>query len=166
MKTVKEFAGECGVSIKTIYRALDRLGQMSDGDKDSQGQGLSVKVKGVTYITGFGEPVIKDFVKPVQGQAETDKDSQSQMSKGGKPTENSSNSDIMFLREQLLSAQDELNKEREHSRKLADRLATITENQQILLGIEQRKTEPTLISENPTVETSKKRGILGFFSRK
>jgi hypothetical protein len=268
MKTVKEFAVECHVSVKTIYRALDSLSKMSDDDKECPSQPLTTKVKGVTYILDEGESTIIQFIdplkklslsKPDQDQdresklpksdqdrdsqvpkpdqdrdsqlpkldqdresqvsksdrdrdsqlpkfdqdresqvSKSDRDSDSQMSKSGqdrdsrmsksdKDDKNGETEELIFLRkqiillnEQLSSSQKqlsdtlgELSEERRHSREIAGRLATITETQQKLLGMEQvRGTSPSpaLIGENdaimPTVQAEKKRGFFsGLFKR-
>jgi len=71
------------------------------------------------------------------------------------------NNEIMTLKEQLKTANDELIRERDFSRTqaekiadLADRLARLNENQQVLLLSEQSKNVP-LLSENTTEDKQK-----------
>ena len=72
------------------------------------------------------------------------------------------NNEIIMLREQLKTANDELIKERDFSRTqadkisdLADRLARLNENQQVLLLSEQSKTTP-LLSEITSEDNKQK----------
>jgi len=93
-----------------------------------------------------------------------------------KQPETNQNEQILFLREQIKSLNDELKSEREHSRKqtdelseLAQKLAEITRNQQLLLGAEQSRSNPALLvgdkdTEQPPQE--EKRGFWSLFKRK
>lgn len=86
---------------------------------------------------------------------------------------NQFNSEIEFLREQNKLLQEELTKEREHSRTQADRIADLAENlaelnrnNQLLLGIEQHRTNPALIDENASSQESKKQNFLSNIFKK
>ena len=85
--------------------------------------------------------------------------------------------DITYFKEQNRILQEELIKEREHSRTQADRLASLAEqlaelsrNNQILLGAEQSRTNPALLSageQAPEVEEQpvRKKGFWGLFKK-
>ena len=75
------------------------------------------------------------------------------------------NNEIIMLREQLKTANDELIKERDFSRTqadkisdLADRLARLNENQQVLLLSEQSKNTP-LLSEITSKDNDKQKSL-------
>lgn len=111
MKTVKNIADEMGVNVQTVYR---RLNEIKQGSTDK----LTEKVKGITYFTEIGEQLIKDSLAPVEQLINNDKQPESELTS--------------FFTEQIKSLQEELKTEREHSRALAERLATIIENNQKL----------------------------------
>lgn len=137
MKTVAEVAREFRVSPQTIYRKLNPVKQ-----------GLTMKKGGITYITDDGMTYLKD-----NGLTEFN---------NVKPLEQTENEIVLVLLEQNKVLHEALEKERAHSREIAERLAQITENQQKLLGIEQVKTvSPTLIGERE----EKNRGFFGIFRR-
>jgi hypothetical protein len=52
LKTIAEFAREQGVTVQTIYRRLDRSVKRGE-------EGLTEKVKSITYLTARGEEVLK-----------------------------------------------------------------------------------------------------------
>jgi hypothetical protein len=136
---------------------------------------LTGKKGSVTYITDVGESTLTDYLtgvkviqvlNPVKGL------------KGENPQEPSDSEGISFLRNQVNDLQIELSKEREHSRAQAERLATIAEqlaeltrNNQVLLGAEQTRTNPALLSgvaadgRDPEESPPRKRGIFGFFRK-
>jgi len=134
MKTVSEFAKEKNVSVQTIYRKLNNA-------KHVNGESLTEKKNGITYITVHGVTYLSDSFAGV-------KHSDINMFNSVKHAESK---EVSYLREQNRILQDELGKEREHSRAQADRLSDLAEqlaelsrNNQILLGAEQRRANPAL----------------------
>lgn len=159
MKTISELAKEMNVSVQTIYRTLNKV-------KQETGNCLTEKINGIANITGEGERVIRERLTPV-------KQENKQMFNSVKHAESE---ETAFLREQNKFLQDELSKEREHSREQADKLsdlaaqlAELTRNNQILLGAEQSRTNPALLVDNELTkqgeEKQKKRGLFNFFRR-
>ena len=143
MRTVAEVAKVYGVSSMTIYRKLGK------GVKQEGKQGLTVKQGNITYITQEGEDFLSSCLTRVK-QSTTNVEQPLNSVKQPKKTENE---EILFLRRQLEKTQDELTKEREHSREITGQLAEITRNNQILLKGEQERANP-------------KQGLFGLFRRK
>ena len=159
MKTVSEFAKENKVSVQTIYRKLNKV-------KHIHGDGLTEKRTGITYITALGESVLTEGLTNVKKNDV----------KALNPDKQLENDDVVYFKEQNRLLQEELRKEREHSRAQADKLAALAEqlaelsrNNQILLGAEQSRTNPALLSSGdlPDEETqpAKKRSFWGFFKK-
>ena len=130
MKTVAEFARENNVTPQTIYRKINKA--INQGSND----GVTFKEDNITYITEKGEELLYSFLglKWASNPAVQSKTSSKTIE----------NEEIIFLREQLKNSQEQvlklqevLDKEREHSRTMADKLATITEHQQKLLENQQ-----------------------------
>ena len=146
MKTVAEFAKKNNVTPQTVYRKIDKA------VKQGLNGSLTEKIDSVTYITENGEKTLSSFLTGVKHSSTDVKRAESE--------------EVLFLREQNKSLQEELKIEREHSRAIANRLATITENQQKLLGMEQVKTAPAmLISKENAAVKEKKHGFFSFFKR-
>jgi hypothetical protein len=196
MKTIAQFAKEKGVTTTTIYRKIDKaVKQVSTGVELDVEQGstdvqqgverkLTEKVDSVTYITEYGEQVLSSMLPPVQQSSthvQHDSTDVQQSSTGvqqpDKSVKTHENEEILFLRKQVESLQAELTTEREHSREMSrrnaeinERFAKITENQQILLGVEQVKTSPAVLmgesSAAADAATDKKRGFFSRFKKK
>lgn len=149
MKTVAELAKELNTSVQTIYRTLNAV-------KQNETESLTEKIKGVSYFTAFGEQLIRERLTPVkqdEGECLTEFNSVKQ----------GENEEILFLREQNKALLTELEREREHNRtalererehsrtqadklaNLAEQLAELSRNNQILLGAEQSRTNPALL---------------------
>jgi len=129
MKTVKQLADENNVSAQTIYRVLNRV-------KQETGKCLTEKINGITYIPTKNEALITERLTPVK-----------QVLNDVKQVENE---EVLFLRRQNQKLSDELIKERNHSREqtdkildLANQLAELNRNNQILLGSEQTRNSQT-----------------------
>ena len=196
MKTVAEFAKEMDVSVQTIYRRLNKVKQFND-------EGLTVKRDGITYITVLGEEALTGltdvkhqksdlYSRSIQSDI-TEFNGVKQASVNGfnsvkrpvtsefndvkQSVKQQENADIAYFKEQNRILQEELIKEREHSRTQADRLANLAEqlaelsrNNQILLGAEQSRTNPALLStgeQQPDAEEQpiKKKGFWGLFKK-
>jgi len=91
------------------------------------------------------------------------------------PLLNQLNTENVFLRQRIDVLEQELKIEREHSREqtdklinLAAKLAVLTENSQVLLGAEQSRTNPILLSSTDPIEpiSSTKRFFIRLFKRK
>jgi len=183
MKTVAVVARELETTPKTVYKWLNRVKpgvtesstEVKPGETDFSKLTLTVKSGAITYITEDGERYLKycmgKEVKPSVTENSTKVKPGNTEVKPVTPPVHPNIEEILFLREQVKLATDqnirlneELNKEREHSRAIADRLATITENQQKLLGMEQVKTTPTALMGESHAESAesieKKNGIL------
>jgi len=161
MKTIAEFAQQNSVTPQTIYRKIDKA--VKQGLNDN----LTEKIDNVTYITEKGEEILGSLLTGVKQSNTIVK----QMLNSVKQSETSEIEEILFLREQIKNLSDELRFEREHSRKqtdelseLAQKLAQITRNQQILLGAEQSRNTPTLLVDK--APQNKKRGFFNFFISK
>jgi transposase len=128
VRKVSEVAKNAGVSVQTIYRILNRV-------KQADGKSLTDKKNGITVITDYGEKILIERLTGVKERINQ---------------EQGESSEIAFLREQNMSLQAELSKEREHNRQQSGQLATLaqqltelTRNNQILLGAEQRRSSPS-----------------------
>lgn len=159
MKTVAELAKEKSVSVQTIYRVLNRV-------KQETGECLTEKKSGIAHINSKGVEILNERLTGV-------KQENKKMFNSVKQAESE---EITFLREQNRILQEELNKEREHSRTqldkitdLAGQMAELTRNNQILLKQEQdRNKNPMLISDKlaePEKDKPKKKGFFSFWKR-
>lgn len=109
--TVQEFAKRAGVSVQAVYKRLNNslspYIQLVEGRKMLKSSALyeiyGVKVK-----------------QPIQPHVKS------------KLNEETGSSEVDFLRKQVEQLQAELSKERQHSRDLAERLATLTDQAQQL----------------------------------
>ena len=171
MKTVAEFAKEKGVSVQTIYRQLNNIRKTFNGGLTGVKQGLNddfiEKMNGISYITALGEDALTERLTPF-------KQGLNDSLTGVKQPETE---ETAFYREQFQALQSELSKEREHSRALADKVANLAEqlaelsrNNQILLGAEQSRTNPVLLTTNeqPPDEAEqpiKKKGFWSLFKK-
>ena len=135
MITVADYARSAGVSAQTVYRRLKYVKQVFDGC-------LTVKQGGITYITEEG-------VTALTGDVKQEFNDVKQSFNNVKHPVN--DEEVMYLRVLSRNLQDELQREREHSRtqaerlaSLAEQLAELTRNNQLLLGAEQSRTNPAL----------------------
>lgn len=163
LKTVAEIAKTADVSTRTVYRRLDNLRQEVP-------EGLTLSDNGITYFTELGEKKILESLTPV-----TQKCDMSEPVTPSQMSDNENLDEIKYLRELVKELQSDLRTEREHSRSQADKLASLAEqlaelnkNQQVLLGYEQGKNTPLLIEsnaepENADNETKAKKGLFSFF---
>jgi predicted DNA-binding transcriptional regulator YafY len=147
MKTVSQTAAEFGVSVQTIYRALRALNSV----KQEKDEILTEKINGVLYVTKSGAEVVKQRLTLVKQPFNDVKQEE--------------NVEIIFLREQNKALQEELATERAHSRDIANKLAEITRNQQILLGSEQSRTNPALVARNENDQGHPQDQRRGFFGK-
>jgi len=128
---VSEFAKQAGVTPKTVYKWLNRLNPIYQN-------GLSGKKDGITYITEEGATVLTYALTGGVTGAETEETMQVNAKESAQ---------IEYLQEQNKILLEELNREREHSRTMAEQLAEIARNNQVLLGIEQRRVGPAILEE-------------------
>jgi hypothetical protein len=130
--TISEFAKVHSVSVQTVYRKLNKV-------KHFHGDSLTEKKNGIAYITAEGAAVLSDCLTGVK--QENDKVFNPVKQDVGQDE----SEEVLFLREQVNRLQGELAKEREYSHsqseqmaELAGRLADLSYNHQILLGMEQK----------------------------
>ena len=158
MKTIKQIADEYGVTVQTIYRKLDKVKQVKQNGENS----LTCKTKGVTCLTNDGEAYLKEIFKQFNTEPENIK-------KNSNGFNNTESGEIIYLREQNKILQEELIKANEHSREqsdkvisLAEQLAELNKNNQILLKQAQDKATvflPEKIEVNSPTETENKKGL-------
>jgi DNA-binding transcriptional MocR family regulator len=134
MKTIKELTETIKVSKVSIYKAIKR----------DEIQGHITKRDNTTYIDETGEQLLIEMFK--LNSKETEINSQVKSEKA-LPIERQDD-EIIFLREQIKEMQSELKTEREHSRNIAEKLAELTHNSQVLLKQEQERN--THMLEEPT----------------
>ena len=194
MLTVSKLAKELNVSVQTIYRVLNSV-------KQNEKECLTEKIKGVTYFTEFGEKIIRGRLTPFNGVKQNNDEcltvlnsvKHSKNQKDNQKTKENEienkTEEIIFLRNQNQSLMQELEKEREynritlekereHSRQqaeriadLAEKMADLTRNNQILLGAEQSKSNPNhdvfvgVGNEESENITKPKKGIFGLFRK-
>lgn len=146
MKTVSEMAKELNVSVQTVYRTLNKV------KRDGIDSLTEVK-NNITYITSDGEQILTERFTPATQCIEHELNNADQLLNAVKQE---LNDEIIYLREQNKAFQDELRVERDHSRQQADRIAglaeqiaELTRNQQVLFGMEQQKTLP-IVSSTPS----------------
>ena len=159
MITVSEIAKELNVSVQTIYRMLNSVKQ---DVKQSESVCLTEKINGVIHFTDVGERFIRERLTGVK---QNNEDCLTVLN----DVKQSENDEILFLREQNKTLLQELEREREHNREalererehsrqqadrisdLAEKLAELTRNSQVLLKQEQDKNVPllTLPDESP-----------------
>lgn len=175
MKTVAELAKELNISTQAIYKKINKSlkAELSSHVETVSGQRV-VDEQGIIIIKTSLQPVasevanqqkqlqagnaengitandntVANHLQPVADTLQTNTNMVANLE-----NENSLlRENIDFYRKQFEIAQDELNKEREHSRQQADRLANLAEqlaelsrNNQILLGAEQTRTNPALL---------------------
>jgi len=169
LKTVAELAKELNVSVQSVYRALNKV-------KQNEKKRLTEKKSGITYITEDGEAFVIESLPGVKHRREEPFNDVKQELNTAKQAEQS---EILYLREQNKALQEELKTEREHSRSQADRLATLAEqladlnkNQQVLLGLEQGRNSPLLVvaedstSNEEKGENKEKRGFFSLFKKR
>ena len=169
MLTVSKLAKELNVSVQTIYRTLNNV----EPNKKEQ---MTVKIRGIAYFTEFGEQYIKERLMPVKQNTEKCLASLN-------IDKHHENDEILFLREQNKALLRELEKEREHNRaalekerehgrqqaeritNLAEKMAELTHNNQILLKQEQDKNILLLPSGPQPSTTENEQQQRSFLSR-
>jgi len=118
MLTIAELSKKLNVNVQKIYRLLNSV-------KQNEKECLIKKNNGITYLTPKGEQFVSERLTDVkQGE----------------------NEEMLFLREEIKKLQEDLTKEREHSRTITTQLLELTKNSQeltrnsqILLKQEQEK---------------------------
>jgi len=161
MKTVAQVAAEAGVSVQTVYRALNKVKQNTD-------ECLTEKINGITYFTEFGENFIAKYLTGVKQKLNT----------GDEPLNNvkqAESAEILYLREQNKALLDELVAERAHSREqakelssLADKLTELSRNNQVLLSAEQSRANHALLMNGESItphQNKEQQPKKGFFQR-
>ena len=167
MKTITEIADEIGVSRQAVHKKIKQEPLSTSLQKFTSTKGNTV------YIENDGESLIKSAFIREQPSTEY-------VNRATTITAqyiNSLQKQVEQLSEQNEDLRIQLNKERDHSREqtdklsnLAAQLAELTRNNQILLGAEQSRSNPALLtSGNQTEQTGepqpKKKGFFNFFKR-
>lgn len=139
--TVQEFAKRAGVSVQAIYKRLNNslnpYIQLVEGRKMLKSSALS-EVYGV------------EIEQPIQPFIESELNGEK------------SSSEVDFLRKQVEQLQEELAKERQHSRELADRVVMLADQaQQLQLA----QMQPAQIGEGTPDQPVKKGWIDRIFKR-
>jgi len=160
MRTVKELAAEYNVSVQTIYRRLTELDQNGK-------QPVKVLRNGKSYITPYGEVLISKTFPSVNQMDSNVKDNVKGLEK--------ENSYEKVLLERISYLETELSKQLEINTKNTERIhelskdiAELARNNQILLGAEQSRTNPVLLTraaepEKESAEPKKRRGFFDIF---
>jgi predicted nuclease with TOPRIM domain len=148
MKTIAEIAEEIGVSRQAIHLKIKQEPLSSDLQNFTSSNGK------VIMIDEEGESLIKSSF-PKNKLSST---SQKILDIQEKLIDTLQNENE-HLRQQNQQFQDELRAEREHSRDIAERLAKLNENQQVLLLSEQTKNKP-LLSEITDTEVKENKQSL------
>jgi len=171
MKTIKQLADELGVSKDKVKYQVGKLPSS-----------YLVKVGNITHLTNEGILKIKEILLG----KDMGKLLGNYSDKTGEfyPQEEKElyqilKQELQSKNEQIELLQNELKVERTHNREqsdkladLANQLAEITRNNQILLGAEQSRTNPVLLGDekervSDTDETPhRKKGLFGFFRSK
>lgn len=148
MKKVSEIAKENNVSVQTVYRKLKSISIKHDG--------LTIKHGNITYITDVGVSMLSKCLTDVEQEC----DDIEQIVESVEQVLNTPESqEILYLREQNTNLLNQLNVERAHSREqsnrisdLADKLADLSRNNQILLRAEQQQQEQQQHERQPDFE--------------
>ena len=158
MKTIKQVADELGVSKDKVKYQVGKL----------PGNYL-VKTGKITHLTDDGILKIREMLL---GKEVGNLPGKSGESLPGRKNELHELYRILKIEleaknEQIASLQTELSAERVHSREQADKLSDLatqltelTRNNQLLLGAEQSRTNPALITANKNEIQQEKKGIL------
>jgi len=125
MITVAEIAKSCNTSTTTIYRTLKTV-QQENAEPSTP---LTEKRKGITYFTEEGERMIRECLNAVEQNEENN----STQSNNVERVEQSENAEILFLRKQNENLLQELSKQREESSKDRDEIRKEREQNQLLL---------------------------------
>jgi DNA-binding transcriptional MerR regulator len=147
MITVSELAAQAGVSPQTVYRKLNGLTPHFKNN-------LTEKRAGILYFKDLSVAMETLGLTPCLTPLNDVKHDVKQFN-------TLLNDENTFLREQNATLQAELSKQAQRYASLAEQLAELTRNNQILLGAEQSRTNPALLP------VEKKRGILSrIFNRR
>jgi len=164
MKTPYQIAKELNVSPQAIYKRLtyEFNNQFNNHIQRTQ--------KGRYLLDEVAAQGLKDLFNQVQQSVQ-----QQTIEPVVQPLLNQLNTENVFLRQRIDVLEQELKAEREHSREqtdklinLAAKLTVLTENSQVLLGAEQSRTNPILLSSTDPSEpiSSTKRFFIRLFERK
>ena len=140
MKTVAELAKEMNVAVQTVYRRINKIDA-------GLAEKITVKINGVTYVTDAGVQALTEISADVKQQLNSVKQEEGIVKQAESDVKLELNDEVVYLREQNRLLQEELVKAMEHSRDQSDRIVTLAEqlaelirNNQMLLGAEQRRT--------------------------
>jgi len=147
MKSPYKIAKELGISHQAVYKRLtaDFIAKLHNHVVQLN--------KGKLQLDAVAEAELKNLFNKV-AQPVVQPDMQQVEQPVVQPLSNQkTDEEVIFLREQIKTLQNELTQERQHSRdqaervtSLADRLAQLNENQQKLLGMEQTRISPALLT--------------------
>lgn len=136
-KTLKQLADELGVSKDKVKYQARKLSPS-----------CTVKEGGITYLTEQGEAEIRKLLGEATTQATPEPPQSDPMMELLRSTIDMLQHQIAMKDEQIGRLQDELEKERQHSRDLSDKLADLADHaQQLHAGT--MKKEPLKLEEKP-----------------
>lgn len=173
MKTIKQMADELGVNkdkVKYQVRKLPSEHLVKMGNITYLTDDGILKLKELILGKTIGNPSGKTDDYPVNNRVTLPEDKIS----GENELYNILRAELDSKNEQISALQAELSVERTHGREQADKLsdlaaqlAELTRNNQLLLGVEQSRTNPALRSEDETVvhNGAGKERKKGFFQR-
>lgn len=126
-KTIKQIADELGVSRQAVHQKIKR-----NEDLSTRLQAFTSTVDGVVYISVDGENLIKSTFeknKCKQNDVNVDRD---MLTVGLQPIIDILQKELEQKNEMICTLQSDLEREREHSREMASKLATLADQAQKL----------------------------------
>lgn len=160
MITVSELAKDLNMSTQAIYKKINKSmkNELTPYIKEIDGQKF-IDDKGITIIKNGLQPVDNQGKVVANLNTDNEKSDSKIVATSLQPVDNQT--DLEFYKKQLELLQDELKTEREHSRQQADRiadlaekLAELTRNSQVLLKQEQDKNAYYLPEQSPEENNS------------
>ena len=160
MKTIKQIAGELNIDKQRVYRYIKR-----HNIKEAHQEG------GALYYDEAVEAQIAQYLSKEGASHEAHQNANEALRSTSDDTakndaETNESSEVLFLREQVRDLQSELKTEREHSRNIAEKLAELTHNSQVL-QLKSEEKQALLLSEEQGGKASEKSGLFKrLFGRK
>ena len=174
MKTIKQTADELGITTQAVYKKINK-------SMKNELRNYLKTVNKQILIDEQGINLIRDSLQPlptVVNQSTNETIANNEEIESNENTNHSDrdfkffNEQILFLRDQLKLLQEELRIEREHSREqsdkvisLAEQLAELNKNNQILLKQEQEKTTLLLPEQLEVVSLDEQKNKKGLFQK-
>ena len=164
MITLPQYAQQTNVTVRTVYRRLQKV-------KGTSKARLTVQKDGVTYITDAAiEKIAQQYdAPPLSELSELELNELNELNEVNATPDTAREATPRPKREdEMAYLREELRKEREHSRAqsirmadLAAQVAELVRNNQLLLGAEQSRTHPVLLGATQN-KPAKKTGLLAW----